>query len=463
MNIKMLEQQELLQAMNLVWDVYVEHTAPLQSREGVEYFQSLIKIEHVTEQFYRGEVFLWGAYEGAELLGVVMLGKTGRLCLFDVKTNYQAQGVGKALFETMKQFCAQSLGIMRIQVNAAPNAAVIYQSLGFQAMAAEQLENGTRFIPMDYVISAASVQANTKKSRLGLVIGIVAAIFVLGGIAAIFMGRAFYIAMNNMMESVSVQNDYYDSDSYYDSYEDDDYDYDDYDNSFEALEEYIAEDLEYEIEEILYDEFESLEKGLVMFSVAYPQLENLKSEQADKINKVFEEYAMRAANEYYINPSQETKEAMLQGDGYITEDITYRVLYADNQEISVLFERYASIGDVEDVVFEMHGITIDLKTGEVYDAKDLFTYDDAFMEEWFEIMEGEAGGTYYFLEELTLDEMRGILTDEEPIEGYRRVFFMSARGVEVGISYQWGCVTAPYAWDELEGKVTDSPLWQFVE
>lgn len=455
MNIKGLEQQELLQAMNLVWDVFVEHTAPLYSKEGVESFQAFIKIDNITEKFYRGEIFLWGAYEGTELLGVSVLSKTGRICLLDVKTPYQAQGVERALFETMKQFCAQSLGIMRLNAHAAPNVVAIYQNLGFQATAPEQLGNGIRFVPMDYVISAASVQANTKKSRVGLVIGIIAGVLLLGSLGVFFVGRAVYRTMAEVSQSSFTYDDYYDDN-------DDGYD-DENENGFEAIQEYIADDLEYEIEDIMYDEYEMLDNGAIMFYVSYPKLTDLDSAYAEEINQIFEDYAMNTANEYYINPSQETKKAVLQeGDLYLVEDVTYRVLYADNQVISVLFDKYTEAGELIETTFEMSGITINLNDGTVYDAKDLFTYDDDFMEEWLEIMEYEADGHLDVRSDLTLDEMRGILTDEEPIEGYQRVFFIRESGVEIGISYPNACVTAPYTWDELEGRITDSPLWDLL-
>jgi hypothetical protein len=460
MNIKLLEQQELLRAMNLVWNVFVEQTAPQCTKETVESFQSFIKIESITEQFYRGELFLWGAYEGATLIGVSVLTKAGLVCLVSVNTAYQAQGVEQALIESMKQFCAQSLGIMRMYVQASPNTVTTYQALGFQVVSAEQVENGVHFVQMDYVISPASVQTNAKKSHVGIVIGIIVGV-------VIFLMVAIFIAGNAIYRGFRSHTSTWDSGDTYDYYDSDDYDYEyddeEYDNSFESLEAYIADDLAYEIEEVEYDEYENLDSSVILIYAAYPQLVGLDNVHAETINQVLEDYAMQFANEYYINPSQETKETLLQEDLYIMQELDYRILYADNQVISVLFDNSLYIGELLDSNFEMTGMTIDLRDGTVYDGKDLFEYDDAFMEEWLEIMRIEAHGNLMLEDLLTLEEMHGILTGTEEIEGYQRVFFMSEQGIEVGISYPNGCVTAPYSWKALEEHKTDSPLWTLME
>ena len=464
MTIRMLEQKEMLNAMNLVWDVFVKHTAPLYSQEGVETFQSFIKIDSIMDKYYRGEAFLWGAYVGSDLVGVSMMNKLGHICLLDVKTQYQTQGIGTALFEEMQQFCVQTLRLNKIDVNAAPNAIAVYQSLGFMTMSSEQINNGIRFVPMQYVIMQDAIETN-QKSQTGLIIGIIAGILLLGVIGIFFIsgniGRLMYSSI------VSSSHDYYDDHNDYDDY--DDYYDDNLDNGFYSLPRYKADDLYFDIVEEEYSKHEELERGEISINAYYPRLKGLKGDREDEINKIFEDYAMKTANDIFINPNAEVKEAMLQQtDFYIGEFVDCQVLYVNDKVISTLFEKEGfGIHDAEDVlpasVFEMAGITVDLEDGTIYEAKDVLKYDDDFMEEWIEIMREEANGDLRMLEDLSLKEMQDILTGKEMLEGYRSVFFLYEDGIEIGISYPEGCITAPYTWDEVKEHVTDSPLWRLVD
>ena len=88
MEIRMLNQQELLPSLHLVWEVFAEDVAPQYTPEGVREFQNFIKYEQLFPRFQRGEIIFFGAYEGAELCGTLALMSDGHLALFYVRKNW---------------------------------------------------------------------------------------------------------------------------------------------------------------------------------------------------------------------------------------------------------------------------------------------------------------------------------------------------------------------------------------
>ncbi|HIU76699.1 MAG TPA: GNAT family N-acetyltransferase [Candidatus Pelethocola excrementipullorum] len=190
MRICMLKQEELPKAIQLLWEVFAECTAPLYSPQGVEEFRSFIEIEHISKLYNQKQMFFWGAFENDELLGVSAVSTSGHISFLDVRPAHQNQGIENGLFQTMQQFCAQKLGNMRMNVRSAPNAVIKYQSLGFQISADEQQQNGVRYVPMEYIIQAADIKAEIKKSHIGLIGGIIVALVIMAIFVVVILSRA---------------------------------------------------------------------------------------------------------------------------------------------------------------------------------------------------------------------------------------------------------------------------------
>ena len=471
MNIRMLEQRELLSAMHLVWDVFVENTAPLYSSEGVAEFQKFIKIEQITDLYNRREMFFWGAFEGDELQGVSAMYKSGHISLLDVRTAYQNQGIGRALFETMKQFCAQSLGLMRMTVNSAPNAVERYRSFGFQVNAHEQIQNGIRYVPMDFLISPADVRRPNKKSQTGLVIGITVVVVVILIIAAVL----FYRSVMNVISNQRIQNQWeenYDN-SWDDSYGDDSYDYgDEAENSgIESIPAYEAADLSYTIESNEYYEDNDGSSAQMCMDVEYPQIDGLDSKQSDKINQILKECAMETADALYLNPTDEVKGYLLEQESvYIGSKVRYKVTYLSEDIISVVFEDHYFWGSRYAEFCDLRTRTINLKDGTIYEIKDIVTLDDDFMDAWYTSMKEEAPDIEV-TDLLSLDTFKQVFEGEFVENRYSNAFFLKDGGLEIGLSYHHGddgqiargWMTAPFTWDEIAPYKTDNGMWKIVK
>ena len=99
MEIRMLEQPELLPALHLVWEVYADSIAPKSSPEGVAAFQKFIQYDYISEVWQRRELIFFGAYENGTLCGTLALRPDGHIALFFVAKERQGQGIGRILFD----------------------------------------------------------------------------------------------------------------------------------------------------------------------------------------------------------------------------------------------------------------------------------------------------------------------------------------------------------------------------
>ena len=139
--VRELSKSEQQAALDLCLDVFMQFEAPDYSEEGVaEFRKSLDDRERITGlKFY-------GAFVCEELAGVLCMRKPQHFSYFFVKEEYQGKGLGRQLFERMKQ----DYDIKEFTVNSSPYAVEIYRHMGFVPTDTEQTVNGIRFTPMKY-------------------------------------------------------------------------------------------------------------------------------------------------------------------------------------------------------------------------------------------------------------------------------------------------------------------------
>lgn len=144
MEIRKLHKPEYEAALALVWEVFLEYEAPEYSKEGVGEF-----LGSIHDAAYVSMLSMYGAFTENELMGMIASRAGGsHIALFFVKGEYQGQGIGRQLFEAVKADCKDKC----ITVNSSPFAVEIYKNLGFCAVDKEQVVNGLRFTPMEYVM-----------------------------------------------------------------------------------------------------------------------------------------------------------------------------------------------------------------------------------------------------------------------------------------------------------------------
>ena len=94
---------------------------------------------------------MFGAYDDEKLVGIIAgQDRLSHICLFFVDAKYQRLGIGRKLWEHI----LRNSEAARITVNSSPYAVEIYHRLGFQDLSCEQLADGIRYTPMEYLKTA---------------------------------------------------------------------------------------------------------------------------------------------------------------------------------------------------------------------------------------------------------------------------------------------------------------------
>lgn len=146
-HITCLEQQyarplmnfEIQNAIDLIWEVFLQFEAPVYSTQGIQHFRECL---NDTE---RTRAMKWyGAFDKGNLVGVLTMREPQHIGGFFVKAEYQQKGFGKMMLTRMKADYEKQ----EFTVNSSPYAVEIYKHLGFTPTDTEQTVNGLRFTPM---------------------------------------------------------------------------------------------------------------------------------------------------------------------------------------------------------------------------------------------------------------------------------------------------------------------------
>lgn len=482
MEIRILNQQEILPALKLVWEVFVQDIASSYTPEGVAQFQKFIKYDSINEMYQRGEITFFGAFDEEEMKGTLAVKSSGHICLFFVKSECQGQGIGKMLFQEMYNYCVQKLRVNKITVSAAPGALTQYLHLGMRQTGEERIESGIRYIPMEMYANPGLVRPVGKKTKTPVIVALIIAGVVLllaaliGGVVLI---KGLYEKTARQIESGQIWEDDYDD---WDELPDGDEGRGDKDEESEedtlaglqAVPEYIAENLPYEIKDDEYAYADSDKKNTVIeFNVKYPRIEGLEGKNTEQINAVIKNCAMQTVDKIYENPTDEVKEKVLaESSPILVSYVTYKVCYANADFISIAFEDVSYQGSYVDYHVNLRTLNINLKDGIVYNVRDIVKLNDEFLDEWLDEMQEEAENDM-FLSELTKEEMKKALEGESSDGVYVANFFVDRDGIEIGydlnytqddshdLGYAW--VTAPFDFDEIKDYRTDSAFWKSIQ
>lgn len=140
MEIRKLNHDETLKALNLVWDTFLKFEAPDYSEEGIKTFNDCIN-----DPSFIGALEFYAAFEHGKIVGVLATRSNGsHIALFFVDGKYHRKGIGRKLFEVVSKKNQSN----KMTVNSSPYAVEIYQRLGFINTSTEQVMNGMRYIPM---------------------------------------------------------------------------------------------------------------------------------------------------------------------------------------------------------------------------------------------------------------------------------------------------------------------------
>ena len=476
MDIRILKQEEILPALHMVWEVYAQDVIPISEPETIRAFQEYIKYENINIAVQKSTLTIFGAFEESELCGTIAITSDGRLKLFFVRKEWQGRGIGRMLFQAAYNYCVQNRGVRQITVNALPEFVERYRHLGMQVADGDIMENGTLYTPMETFAIPGLVQPVKKHGKAPLIVGIIVGVLLIA--ALVFAGYSLITGVMNMMETTIG-----DAGNSEDEYEDEFENPGEYDSGAEqdelsginGIEEYIAEDLAYQIEDKNYSySGENNSTTMIDFYVNYPVIQGLEDSAVEKkVNETIEQCAMKTVDEIYNNPSQEMKERVLNAQvPALVSYVNCKVSYANDSFISVVFEDYSYKGSQEYFDLNFRTLNIDLTDGAVYQVKDIVTLSDAFMGDWLDRMKEEAEDKN-FLEEADLTRLKNALEGNSEDEVYEVYFFVSADQIEIGFDFNYPAdslddsgyawVTAPFEQQDLKTYATDSSFWKVIE
>lgn len=472
MNIRMLRRDEVLEGLRLTWEVFSQTTMSGYTPEAIEGFREFIKYESVIQKFDNKELFLFGAFADDGLKGVAALTRENHISLLFVKPEEQMKGLEKLLFDQLCYYVGTTGNGKRITVFATPSQATTYQQLGMNSSGVPFTDKGVEYLPFEKIVAG----LEKKKSKTGMIVAIIIAVFVLimilFGVLVSFFVKNVRTAIENQAPS---QEEFFTGPEDEDYYPEDDYDFYEEDESvLMGIDEEIKKDLSYEWKDSYYTKEESVSQtSYIDFDVAYPEITGLQDDKVQtKINDAIRETAMQTVNDYHLKPSQEMKEKLLKADnGYIVSYVNYKVTYASEDLLSVVFDEQAFTPESENGKVHLRTVNIGLKDGKVYEAKDIFKLNDKFLEAFRTTMQEEASDED-FLGDYKDDELKAALEGENEI--LNPEFFIYKKGIEVGydinptaesdesgdFDYAW--VTAPFSFTQAEAYQSDSEFWDLL-
>lgn len=136
--LRPMQADSIPQALQLVWNTFLKFEAPEYSAEGVAEFKSFIDspAEIAKLKFFEARI-------NGRLAGVLAM-RENHISLFFVDERFHRRGIGKSLFEYMKN----EYDNKSFTVNSSPFAVGFYLELGFKPLSAQTEKNGIKFTPM---------------------------------------------------------------------------------------------------------------------------------------------------------------------------------------------------------------------------------------------------------------------------------------------------------------------------
>lgn len=152
--IRRLRPDELGAALALAWEVFLEYEAPDYGPEGVASFRrDIMENEAFRVACRSGENRMWGAFDGAKLVGLFVMRGPSHICLVFTHSSYHRQGIATAIFQRLLQDVrAENPQVRRLSLNSSPYGKPFYHRIGFTDTEKERTIDGIRFTAMAYQI-----------------------------------------------------------------------------------------------------------------------------------------------------------------------------------------------------------------------------------------------------------------------------------------------------------------------
>ncbi|NJN72626.1 MAG: GNAT family N-acetyltransferase [Limnothrix sp. RL_2_0] len=141
---------EIAAIVRLMEDVFNDFIAPGYDPEGIDQFFHYIRGSAIALRLKRNH-FVRVAATSQKIVGVIEVRNYNHISLLFVTREFQRQGIAKILMQQAIAVCLREKPDLRkITVHADPRALPAYKAMGFKKTGSERLDNGIRYVPMQY-------------------------------------------------------------------------------------------------------------------------------------------------------------------------------------------------------------------------------------------------------------------------------------------------------------------------
>ena len=152
--IRRLRPEELEKALALAMDTFLQFEAPDYGPEGVASFRrDIIDNAGFHEGCRTGENRMWGAFDGAELVGLFAMRGLSHICLVFIHYAYHRKGIATSIFCTLlDDVRRENPDLARLTLNSSPYGKPFYLCVGFRPTDVELCKDGIVYTPMEYIL-----------------------------------------------------------------------------------------------------------------------------------------------------------------------------------------------------------------------------------------------------------------------------------------------------------------------
>jgi GNAT superfamily N-acetyltransferase len=144
--VRLMRPEEAPAVSAMVSEAFQQSLGPGQSEEARQEFLTYTAPDQLLERSRRGNQILIAEVEG-RIAGTLEVRPPSHVAQLFIAASYQGQGIAQALVDAAFPDSLTASGLT-VTVNAPPEAVTTYARLGFRVIAAEQMRNGVRFVPM---------------------------------------------------------------------------------------------------------------------------------------------------------------------------------------------------------------------------------------------------------------------------------------------------------------------------
>ncbi|MBO6133211.1 MAG: GNAT family N-acetyltransferase [Lachnospiraceae bacterium] len=146
--LRPLRDEEWVDAISLVWRVFLNNNAEECTKYGMEKFFAFLNDDILYKMYRMGNYRVFACFISNILVGIISARNTNHISLLFIEDEYQHQHIGTALINYLSEYLRKYESQTFITVDASPSALSFYENLGFTVEGHEETRQGIRYIPM---------------------------------------------------------------------------------------------------------------------------------------------------------------------------------------------------------------------------------------------------------------------------------------------------------------------------